>query len=650
MHRKSLLFLIVITFFSSINAQQQDVLLTIDDSPVYSKEFKRVYLKNIDLVKDESQKDIDEYLELFINYKLKLEEAKSQGLDKKESYLKELAGYKKQLSSGYLTDSDASEALVKEAYNRSLERVNASHILINVKPNASEKDTLAAYQKITEARNKIINGEDFKTVANLYSEDPSVKRNAGDLGWFSVFRMVYPFEDAAYKTKVGDISEPFRTQFGYHILKVNNKEKKLGEVTVAHIMVAINSERTEKGAEERVNEINQQLKQGVSFESLAKEYSDDRNTAINGGKINRFGQGALNSLEFEKNAFALKKPGELSEPVKTNYGWHIIKLLEKHPPKTFDEQKSNLTKQVKRDSRSKLVSKSFINSLRKKYKLERNIKAISYFKKTIPSTVLNENWNIPDTDNVKKNILTIGKQSYTYDDFAQFLKEKGGRGRSYSDTGIFVEEMYNDFESIRLLGYYEEHLEEDNEDFANVLAEYRDGLLLFDLMESKIWNAAKTDSIGLQKFYEEKKNNYVQEETYKVLKASSSDQKTVNKIKEFLLEGKTIDDIKKEINLNKKPSVIFSEEELVKGEDALPKGMLVKVGEIGVNQENNYNVLIQIKEILPSRIKSFDETKGKVINDFQEYLESNWLKQLREKYTVKVNKKIVKRIKKDISI
>ncbi|WP_299261128.1 peptidylprolyl isomerase [uncultured Aquimarina sp.] len=623
----------------------------INNSPVYTSEFKRVYLKNIDLVKDESQKDIDEYLELFINYKLKLAEAKEQGLNKKESYIKELEGYKKQLSSGYLTDTKASDALVKEAYDRLQERVNASHILVQVQSGASPKDTLAAYQRITEARNKISSGADFKEIAVQYSQDPSVNKNGGNLGWFSAFRMVYAFEQAAFTTKVGDVSEPFKTRFGYHIVKVNDKQKALGEVTVAHIMVAFNKERTETQAEERIKEISSQLKQNASFESLAKQYSDDRNTAVNEGKINRFGQGALNSENFEKAAFALQVSGEVSAPVKTKYGWHIIKLLEKHSPKTFEELKGELTQKIKKDSRSQLITKSFINSLKEKYVLKRNEETITYFKKIVPSTIFKEKWEVPTNDPMmEKSIFSIGDQGYLYLDFAKFIQQRDAGKTGISDVSVYVETMYDEYESAQLLQYYEEHLEEDNQEFANVISEYRDGLLLFDLMESKIWNAAKTDSVGLKKFYESRKDTYLLEETYTVIKASSSNQELIEKVKVLIEKGKSTEEIKKEVNTSDTDKVFFSEEELTKGETPIASSFTGEKGQIVSVNENNYITLVKVEEVTPARIKTFEETKGKVINDFQEDLEKKWLNELRKKYSVELNKKTLKKIKKDLSI
>ncbi len=651
MHNKPLLFFLGLICTMLLSAQEnQEVLLSIDNSPVYVSDFKRVYLKNIDLVKDDSKKNVDEYLDLFINYKLKLREAQAIGLDKKESYLKELEGYKKQLAKGYLTDTQTSESLIKEAYDRSLERINASHILISLKPNAVAKDTLLAYQKITEARDKILKGESFESVAKVYSEDPSVKQNNGQLGWFSVFRMVYPFEDAAYNTKKGGLSKPFKTQFGYHILKVNDREPKLGEVTVAHIMVAINQTRTKEDAEKRIKEINQQLVQGASFASLAKQYSDDPSTAVNGGQIRRFGQGALNSEEFEKAAFELQNKGDLSKPLLTKYGWHVIKLIEKHPNKTFEEEKEKLTNRVKKDSRSKLVTTSFINSLKKKYGVARNENAIAYFKELLPNSILEKRWEAPkENKDLEKELFKIKNKVFTYATFAEFLEREQARVRNYKDISLYVDKAYEQHESTTLLEYYEEHLEEDNQDFANIVEEYRDGLLLFDLMDSKIWNASKSDSVGLKKFYEANKNKYLQNETYKVVKASSSKQEVIDRVKKLLKQKKSVEEVKKEMNKGDTVLVIFSEDEFVKGEQGLPENFVAKEGEVSIFEEEKYVTLIMVKEILPSRIKSFEEIKGEVINDFQEDMEQKWLNELKGKYQVEVNKKTLKKVKKELS-
>ena len=649
---KTLLTLLFFLILSTTFSQKKDaVLMNINGEPIYTSEFKRVYLKNIDLVKDESQKNIDEYLNLFIDYKLKLKEAKSLGLDKNEKYLTEFEGYKKQLASGYLTDNEVSDQLVKEAYDRMGERVNASHILLQISPTAAPKDTLKLYQKMMKIRDSIIKGNDFRELAERHSEDPSAATNGGDLGWFSAFRMVYPFEDAAFSTEVGELSMPFRTRFGYHMVKVNDKEPALGEVTVAHIMIAFTPEMTEAEAKTRIEDIKGQLDSGASFESLAKQYSDDKNTAVKGGEINKFGQGVLNSQEFEKMAFSLKTPGEISAPVKTEYGWHLIKLIEKHPLPEFDKIKGELTQKIKRDSRSQIITNAFTDKLKQKYSLVANKDAIAFFKSKVPKTIFTEGWQLDSTDiSYNKELFKIEDTTFTYKDFALYLQENEANKSGYQEINPFIEDSYTNFETSKLLAYYEENLEEDNEDFAKVLTEYRDGLLLFDLMESKVWNVAKTDSIKLKKFYEENKNDYEKKASYKIVKASSSDQNTINEIKTLLVNGLDKEKITKEFSEAKRTSnILWSEEEVEKGDPKFTDKIKGEVGEVVVFDEGQLYTVIKVLEVFPEGIKSFEETKGKVISDYQEKIEKQWMEQLREKYKVKINKKTLKSIKKQLA-
>ena len=648
MHKSLKLFFAGLIFSSVANAQLSDeTLLSINDKPVAVSEFKKVYLKNIDLVKDESQKDVDEYLRLFINYKLKLEEAKSIGLDDKESYRKELEGYKKQLASGYLTDTEATDALVREAYDRLQQRVNASHILIRLAPDASPADTLKAFKRISEARNKIVNGANFTDVAKQYSEDPSAAQNGGDLGWFSAFRMVYPFESAAYNTKVGDISEPFKTQFGYHILKVNQKEKVEGEVEVAHIMIAVDKMTSMEQAEQKIKQIETQLKNGASFESLAKQFSDDKNTARNGGKINKFGKGSLNSEKFENVAFALSQSGEISDPIQTQYGWHIIKLIKKYPPKTFEEQKAELNKMIKRDSRSKLISESFIKSLKEKYSVEINNEVAGYFTSQFDKGKNVEDM-LTDTSVMATEVFTIKDKVYNYKDFAEYLKPRQAKLVAAQDKGKFVDTYITSFTEDALLRYYEANLERDNQDYADVLNEYRDGLLLFDLMESKIWNAAKEDTVELKKYYQEHREDYKKELTYKLVKASASEKAQIELIVKDLKSGKEYSAIKEEFN-GEENSVLFSEEEVDKDAESLKSIKPLAKGSYTIEESNKFYTLIFIDEVVLPYIQSFEEVKGAVINDYQDDIEKQWLKELRDKYKVEVNTKVLKRVKKELN-
>src|SRR5690554_3881628 len=329
----------------SATAQKKQVLFTIDDKRYYTDDFVRVYNKNLDFVKDDSQKDIDNYLDLYLAYKMKVNKAYDLGLDKNPKSIKELESYRSQLSKNYLTDTNVSEQLIREAYDRSLKEIKAAHILVLVDENATPQDTLKAYQKIKSIRERILKGEDFGKLAQELSEDPSAKENKGDLGYFSVFRMVYSFENAAYNTPKGKISPPIRTRFGYHLIKVNDVRDNRGEISVAHIMIAKPNDVAKKTeTQEKNNMIHQKLRQGENFEGLAKQFSDDNSTAPNGGKLARIASGQLNSAAFEDAAFSINSIGEYTEPIETAFGWHIIKLLEKHPIQTLEEIRSDLEK------------------------------------------------------------------------------------------------------------------------------------------------------------------------------------------------------------------------------------------------------------------------------------------------------------------
>ncbi|HLT53554.1 MAG TPA: peptidylprolyl isomerase, partial [Flavobacteriaceae bacterium] len=405
----SVFFLLLLASFG----YAQETLFTIDKEPVYASEFIRVYKKNLDLVKDESQKDVDEYLKLFINYKLKLKEAYALELDKKPSYSRELNNYKKQLAKNFLTDTKVTDDLIQEAYERTVNEVNASHILVRLQETATPEDTLKAYNEILKLRERAIK-EGFENVQKEVHNGQTLFGE--DLGYFSAFKMVYDFETAAYNTAVGDVSQPFRTRFGYHIVKVHDKRKSRGEVTVAHIMVVNQKDGAEvEDAEERIQDIYQKLQQGEDFEALAKQFSDDKSSASAGGKLQPFSGGQLTSPEFESEAFGLKEIGDVTKPFETNFGWHIVKLYEKKPVPDFEALKPELEVKVKRDSRSQLINTSLINTLKTRYKVEQP--DLSYFESILDDSYFSRNWKLPEGFRADEPLVVIGNKTIKNDDF-----------------------------------------------------------------------------------------------------------------------------------------------------------------------------------------------------------------------------------------
>ena len=518
--KKSILFIcIFLSFIIVSNAQikKDDVLFTVENTPVLASEFLRVYNKNLDLVKDETQKDVDEYLKLFINYKLKLAEARDLEYDKRPTYIKEFNSYKKQLAKNYLTDNKVVNRLVKEAYQRISYDVKASHILIKIAE--QEIDTASAYASILKLRERLIN-ESFESVQKDVHNGNTIF--AEGLGYFSGFKMVYEFETAAYNTPVGEVSKPFRTSFGYHVVKIFDKRKSRGEVTVAHIMTSNTQKDSLIKPENRIQEIYKLIEQGGNFESLAKQFSDDKSSAKNGGKLTSFKSGQLSSLEFEDLAFSLKGINDISKPFKTNFGWHIVKLLHKDPVQSFEDSKSELESKVRRDSRSKLISTALINTLKQKYNIHSENPELPYFESVITEEFFKRSWSIPSNLEKGKPFLKIGNEQLTYNDFVVYLFNAQRNPHTHKPIKELVKEQYNTFLNTKLLSYYEDNLEYENSEFSEILNEYREGLMLFDLMEIKIWNAVKLDTLGQQTYFNENKFKYIWKERIDAVVATSA--------------------------------------------------------------------------------------------------------------------------------
>ncbi len=648
MNFKYLFILIFSVFITNVNGQSanKDILFSIDDEPVYVSEFLRVYNKNLDLVQDESQKDVDEYLSLFTNYKLKLKEAKALELQEKPTYIRELDSYKKQLAKSFITDAKVTDALVEEAYERISNDVKASHILIKIPENANPNDTLTAYNSILNLRNRALK-EGFDKVRQEVHNGQTVYGE--DLGYFSGFRMVYPFENAAFNTKVGDISQPFRTRFGYHIVYVQDKRKSRGERTVAHIMVVEKpGDSLAEKPEDRIQDIYKKLKQGEDFEALAKQFSDDTNSAPNGGMLAPFSGGQINSNEFEGAAFGLNEIGEVSEPFKTQYGWHIVKLYGKKPIASFEDMKPELEQKVKRDERSKLIDEALYAKLKTKYNIPEKQPALTYFASILNADYFTSTWQLPKDFTADKPLVKIGDKQLTYKDFGDYLVSVQRNTAAKTDFKTLASKHYNAFLNTNLVTYQEDNLENENEEYAHVVAEYRDGLLLFDLMETTIWNTAKTDSLEIQDYYNSHKNKYLTPKRVDAVVASSKDQKTLKKVAKLLKKEMALQQIKTLVNSNDKIDVIFTVDTMDANHQALPKGFDFKKGISKIYNHNNAFVLVQVKEVLPETQKTLEEAKGLVISDYQAYKEEKWLKELAEKYKIVINQEALKNVKSQI--
>jgi len=648
--KKYIVPIIVMFIFNySYSQDKKEVLLNINNEPVYVSEFKSVYNKNLNLVKDDSQKSVDGYMNLFIDYKLKVKEAYAQHLDKNESYATEFNKYRDQLSRNYIFEEKVTEELVKEAYERGLEEIDANHILILLDYDATPQDTLKAYNKIEAIYARAKLGEDFETLARENSEEPNAAATAGKLGYFTAFSMVYPFETMAYNTKSGEVSEIVRTQFGYHIIKVNNRRKKEPKISVAHIMITQKAADSTFNPEERINELSALLKQGESFENLAKQYSDDKNSAKVGGKMPEFGRGDLRAPTFEDAAYELKNPGDISQPIQTRFGWHIIQLIEKHPIPTFEEEKETLEQKTKGGIRSKMVTSALNTKIKEKYGFKVVNNFHPFFDNYVTDALLEKKWKydtIPEDQD--KILFTIGTKDVHFNDFAKFINIRQRLGSPSKVKSNLLIDFYDEFETLELKNYYKESLETENEDYAAIINEYRNGLLIFDVMNINIWEKAKNDSIGLQSYYEGAKDNYIWNDRVDAVIISSMSSSIAEEARVLLNQGKTPEEIKELLNTDDKVNVLISQGVYEKNQRELPVNFEVKVGISRVYSNKDAFDVINVKEVIPSGVKELNDVKGKVTSDYQNYLEAKWMMELRQKYQVEINKKSLKKLKKEI--
>ncbi|TPG67180.1 peptidylprolyl isomerase [Hymenobacter nivis] len=495
---------------------------TLGPVAVPASEFAYVYRKNNGTAADYgTRQSVAEYLELYTNFRLKVLEAERRGLDTTQAFRRELEGYRQQLAQPYLTEKSVTDQLVREAYDRLGQEVSAAHILIRVAPDAAPADTLAAYQKVMALRQQVAGGADFGALARQQSEDPSAKENGGSLGYFTAMQMVYPFETAAYKTPVGQVSMPIRTRFGYHLIKVNDRRAAQGEIKVAHLMVRVNAHAPAADsltAKKKIDELYARLRKGEGWDKLVAQFSEDAGSAANGGELPPFGTGRM-IPSFEAAAFRLQKPGDIAPPVQTPYGWHVIKLLERQPVPAFATMETTLKNKVAKDSRSELNRAAFLKRIRQEdqfleipaVKAQVLARADSSlvagrFKYAAPAAAADAKKKKPGAaDN--SVLFTIKQQPYYAKDFLQYVAQNQ-RPRPGAQPAFVMEQLYDQYVDQRLTDFERNSLDTKYEDYRMLAKEYRDGILLFQLMDEKVWSKAIEDSVGLQKFFAANQGKY----------------------------------------------------------------------------------------------------------------------------------------------
>ena len=635
-------------------------LITLGNREISVKEFMDTYEKNNVKTDVIDKKNVDEYLDLYVDFKLKVTEAEELKMDTSATFVKELKNYRSQLAKPYFSNDEITEELVKEAYERMQYDMNAAHILISCDANAVPADTLAAYNKAMSIRERALKGEDFNALAVEFSEDPSARDieekpgerkayvgNKGELGYFTVFDMVYPFETGVYTTEEGGISKPVRSSFGYHVIKVNSKTPALGLVRAAHIFLAIDENDPNKTdsilAIKAENIYNEVINDKENWTEYVRRYTDDKGTIANNGVLSTF---RVNQIVPEFiTAIKGLQPDEISKPVKTNFGYHIIRLVGSTPPNDFETEKPRLQERVERDMRGQLSEEIAMKRIMKDNNFKENTKVKDAFIASIDSSIVMAKYKASEDVDTDKVIFTIGKQSCKLQEFVEYI-EGNQKKQGFMAPTAYAYKLYDSFLKYKVFDYEDSQLEDKYPEFKMLVQEYHDGILLFSLMEEQVWNKAAEDTLGLQEYYERNKNSYMWKDRVKAIVVTCTKKDDVAGLEKMLQEGVEADSLRHFIKDNKISATVRMSY-YQKGDNVNVDAAEWTEGSIARfdSSVDNTTQIIKVVEVRQAEPKTFKEAKGLVTSGYQAELEMKWLQQLKEKYPVTVNQKLLNKVK-----
>ena len=587
---KKTFLLFAAALMSAMTFAQQETLMTINGKPVSAEEFLYIYEKN-NQAGAIDPKTMDEYLDMFINFKLKVTEAEAQGIDTTEAFKKELKGYRAQATPKYLQDEQAMDSLIEMSWRHLAKDRRAAHIAIQCPMSADSAQQADALAKINEAYERVVLGKEvlkgkgkkaklvrqpveaFDAVARELSTDPSVQETGGELGWITPFRYVYPLEEAVYNTELGKISKPFRTQYGWHIVLIE-EERDHKEVKASHIMKMVPDPTMDAEKKALIDSI-ARIVTPENFADVAARESEDRGSSVRGGELGWFGKGQM-VKPFEDATFALAE-GQISAPIRSQYGWHLILKEGERGIQPLDSMRTQIQRQVLRDERSKEADKSFIRKTRIEYNLPAEM-----------------------TD-------------------------------------------------AEVKAYADEHLEAKYPDFKNLVQEYHDGILLFEVSLREVWDKAAKDTAGLEAYFKAHKKEYTWDAPrWKGYLIQAKDKNSA-KAAQAIIKSANPDSIQsyiaKRVNCDSVTYVKVQHGLWEQGKNAaIDKfGFKDKKAEFTPNEELPLVVCLGKKLKAP---ETWSDEKGKVTTDYQDYLEAAWIKTLREKYPVEINQNVWNAIKK----
>ncbi len=636
------------------SAKAQDtnpVLFTVKGNPVRVDEFKYIYAKTNQDKADFSEASLREYLDLYIKFKLKVQKARDMQLDTVMATKTELDGYRRQLANSYLIDKEVTDKLVREAYDRMQQDVDISHIFIACDRNASAKDTLAAYNRANNLLRLARSGKNFEQLAIDSSMDKTVKENRGNLSYVNAMLPdgYYAMEKAVYSAKPGDIVGPVRSNGGYHVIRVNGFRPARGEMEVAQILIR-KGDTPEKQAQARMkaDSIYALLQTGAKWDEVCARYSEDKNTAAKGGYIGFFG---INRYQkgFEDAAFALAKDGDYTQPVETTIGYHIIKRVSHRGVGTFEQSKRSLTERVKRDSRSEIAKQSMISRIQRESNFKEYPEVLQRWTAQQHDTLFHTfRWK-PSPNKAYIVLMEFGDKKYTLSDFEDYCLRASrdrmrGKGYPVEET---INKLYKSWKDETTMQFEESQLENKYPDFKSLMREYEEGILLFDATKQYVWDRANTDTTGLEQYFQAQlagKYKWDERATVTFYTLKTDDPVLAQKVRDLAAKKPSADVLKK-FNKKGQPEVVtVTEKKFEKGKnkDLEGKWKAGAMSESKTDATAKTTAFFKVESIEPPAAKGLSDARGYAVADYQDYLEKQWIEELRKEYPVKVNEEVLK--------
>lgn len=608
--------------------------------------FEERYVRSVgsrEAAAEDSLAEYQDFLERYVDFRLKVMAGEAAGLSQSKEIKTEIETYRANLARPYLLEQEVLEPIIRDLYKKQQELIDASHILIRVDANAAPADTLAAFTRAQALADSLAQGADFGQLAFRHSEDPSARGREqapgykGRLGFFGAGRLVQPFEDMAYRTPVGGVSPVFRTEFGYHILLVHDRRAAVDDVHVAHIMVRPQGTPEDSArAIALVEELQARLAAGEDFGALAREYSDDQGSAGNGGDLGFMSYDVPVVKPFKDAAFALEKAGDVSGVVETGFGYHLIKLLDRRPKPSFEAAYSDLKQTAARLPRAQeaevALARRVMAARGARLDTARVVGALAGM--TADSAYVQlANADLP-ADVLDDVFYTLGDSAYTLSDLSAY--SQSARVQRTEDVETLARNLADQFAIERAIDYEAMTLETRDEEFARVMQEFRDGLVLFKLMEDSVWTAAERDSAALVAHYEAHRDTYRFPERTRLIGMHSRSDSLLRALTSRLDAGETLADLQQAFAGDSLQRVRF-DTMLVAG----PTGSIFDRGlslEVGAHTEplpnrGPYVVLVNDGKV-PAGPKTFEEARAEVVSQYQQVLEDRLLARLRDRYRV----------------